>query len=131
MPLGIAGKSGTVELPKHVHRIIKRRKGGAETVYTFYTRFRNTKAAWPSIALPEPLDREFQGRAAICEALKRDEKSFLLDGKRLPDHTEKDFWPTAEKAFEALLKRGRDGIKDFKSIVEAFQDEGNPFWSTH
>jgi hypothetical protein len=81
-------------------------------------------------ALPEPLDREFQGRAAICEALERDEKSFLLDGKRLPDHTEKDFWPTAEKAFEAFLKRGRDGIKDFKSMVEAFQDEGNPFWSS-
>ncbi|ULR45471.1 hypothetical protein [Rhizobium sp. K102] len=93
-----SGKSGTVELPKHVHRVTKRRKNGAETVYTFYTKFRNTAAAWPSLALPEPVERDFQSRVAICEALERDDKGFLLDGKRLPDHAEKDFWPASRKS---------------------------------
>ncbi|KQY78606.1 hypothetical protein ASD52_01790 [Ensifer sp. Root142] len=124
-----SGKSGTVALPKHVHRVTKRRRGGAETVYTFYTRFRNTKTAWPSIALPEPLEKEFSERLAICEALDRDEKGFLLDGKRLPDSKDKDFWPEAQKAHEAFIKRGREGIKDFKALVEAFQNEKNPFWT--
>ncbi|WP_225039672.1 hypothetical protein WGT02_13905 [Rhizobium sp. T1470] len=76
------------------------------------------------------MEREFQTRAAICEALERDDRGFLLDGKRLPNPIDRDFWPAAEKAFEALLKRGRDGIKDFKTMVGAFQDEGKPFWSS-
>lgn len=124
-----SGKSGTVELPKHVHRVIKRRANGSQTVYTFYTRFRNTKEAWPSIALPEPLEKEFSERLSICEAMARDEKGFLLDGKRLPDLKSKEFWPEATKAHEAFIRRGRQGIKDFKALVEAFQSEANPFWT--
>lgn len=124
-----SGKSGTVELPKHVHRVIKRRANGSQTVYTFYTRFRNTKEAWPSIALPEPLEKEFSERLSICEAMARDEKGFLLDGKRLPDLKSKEFWPEATKAHEAFIRRGRQGIKDFKTLVEAFQSETNPFWT--
>lgn len=124
-----SGKSGTVELPKHVHRVIKRRANGSQTVYTFYTRFRNTKEAWPSIALPEPLEKEFSERLSICEAMARDEKGFLLDGKRLPDLKSKEFWPEATKAHEAFIRRGRQGIKDFKALVEAFQSESNPFWT--
>lgn len=124
-----SGKSGTVELPKHVHRVIKRRANGSQTVYTFYTRFRNTKDAWPSIALPEPLEKEFSERLSICEAMARDEKGFLLDGKRLPDLKSKEFWPEATKAHEAFMRRGRQGIKDFKALVEAFQSETNPFWT--
>ncbi|GCA53162.1 phage integrase family protein [Sinorhizobium sp. KGO-5] len=124
-----SGKSGTVELPKHVHRVIKRRANGSQTVYTFYTRFRNTKEAWPSIALPEPLEKEFSERLSICEAMARDEKGFLLDGKRLPDLKSKEFWPEATKAHEAFIRRGRQGIKDFKLLVEAFQSETNPFWT--
>lgn len=124
-----SGKSGTVELPKHVHRVIKRRANGSQTVYTFYTRFRNTKDAWPSIALPEPLEKEFSERLSICEAMARDEKGFLLDGKRLPDLKSKEFWPEATKAHEAFIRRGRQGIKDFKALVEAFQSEANPFWT--
>lgn len=124
-----SGKSGTVELPKHVHRVIKRRANGSQTVYTFYTRFRNTKEAWPSIALPEPLEKEFSERLSICEAMTRDEKGFLLDGKRLPDLKSKEFWPEATKAHEAFIRRGRQGIKDFKALVEAFQSETNPFWT--
>ena len=80
-------------LPKHVHRVTKKRKGG-ETVYTFYTRYRNTKEAWPSIAMPEPLDRGFSTRLAICEAMERDAKGF---SKRLPDLKDKDFWPTLRR----------------------------------
>lgn len=124
-----SGKSGTVELPKHVHRVIKRRANGSQSVYTFYTRFRNTKEAWPSIALPEPLEKEFSERLSICEAMARDEKGFLLDGKRLPDLKSKEFWPEATKAHEAFIRRGRQGIKDFKALVEAFQSETNPFWT--
>lgn len=124
-----SGKSGTVELPKHVHRVIKRRANGSQTVYTFYTRFRNTKEAWPSIALPEPLEKEFSERLSICEAMARDEKGFLLDGKRLPDLKSKEFWPEATKAHEAFIRRRRQGIKDFKALVEAFQSETNPFWT--
>lgn len=124
-----SGKSGTVELPKHVHRVIKRRANGSQTVYTFYTRFRNTKEAWPSIALPEPLEKDFSERLSICEAMARDEKGFLLDGKRLPDLKSKEFWPEATKAHEAFIRRGRQGIKDFKALVEAFQSETNPFWT--
>ncbi|TWA32958.1 hypothetical protein FB007_10938 [Sinorhizobium medicae] len=124
-----SGKSGTVELPKHVHRVIKRRANGSQTVYTFYTRFRNTKDAWPSIALPEPLEKEFSERLSICEAMARDEKGFLLDGKRLPDLKSKEFWPEATKAHEAFIRRGRQGIKDFKALVEAFQSATNPFWT--
>lgn len=118
-----------MELPKHVHRVIKRRANGSQTVYTFYTRFRNTKEAWPSIALPEPLEKEFSERLSICEAMARDEKGFLLDGKRLPDLKSKEFWPEATKAHEAFIRRGRQGIKDFKALVEAFQSETNPFWT--
>lgn len=124
-----SGKSGTVELPKHVHRVIKRRANGSQTVYTFYTRFRNTKEAWPSIALPEPLEKGFSERLSICEAMARDEKGFLLDGKRLPELKSKEFWPEATKAHEAFIRRGRRGIKDFKALVEAFQSETNPFWT--
>ncbi|WP_164816934.1 hypothetical protein [Sinorhizobium meliloti] len=118
-----------MELPKHVHRVVKRRANGSQTVYTFYTRFRNTKEAWPSIALPEPLDKEFSERLSICEAMARDEKGFLLDCKRLPDLKSKEFWPEATKAHEAFIRRGRQGIKDFKALVEAFQSEANPFWT--
>lgn len=124
-----SGKSGTVSLPKHVHRVVKRRKSGSETVYTFYTRFRNTKDAWPSISLPEPLEREFSDRLAICEALERDAKGYILDGRRLPDVKSENFWPEAAKAMSAFLKRGREGIRDFKALVEAFQDDKNPFWT--
>lgn len=118
-----------MELPKHVHRVVKRRANGSQTVYTFYTRFRNTKDAWPSIALPEPLEKEFSERLSICEAMARDEKGFLLDGKRLPDLKSKEFWPEAAKAHEAFIRRGRQGIKDFKALVEAFQSDTNPFWT--
>lgn len=118
-----------VELPKHVHRITKRRKDGSQTVYTFYTRNRNTLWAWPSIALPEPLEANFLTRLAICEALERDAKGFLLDGKRMPGHKAPAFWEAAHKAYDAHLKRGREGIKDFRSLVEAFQSETNPFWT--
>jgi integrase len=62
--------------------------------------------------------------------MERDKVGFILDGKRLPHHKDSEFWPAAEKAFEALLKRGREGVRDFKSLVEAFQDEGNPHWTS-
>ncbi len=124
-----SGKSGTVELPKHVHRVTKRRKDGSTTVYTFYTRSRNTKEAWPSIALPDPLDRDFSLRLLICESMERDGKGFILDGTRLPDIKSEEFWGKAEKAFSSRVRRGREGVKDFKSLVEAFQSETNPSWT--
>lgn len=38
-----------------------------QTVYTLDTRFRNATATWPSIALPEPLEREFQSKARAAQ----------------------------------------------------------------
>ncbi|MET3758531.1 hypothetical protein ABID08_005913 [Rhizobium binae] len=44
---------------------------GAETVYTFYTRLRNTKFAWPSLALPTAAELIFRvggrGPARLAE----------------------------------------------------------------
>ncbi|MGR6430435.1 hypothetical protein ACU5AY_05890 [Rhizobium sp. PAMB 3174] len=125
-----SGRSGTVELPKHVHKVTKTRKDGSKTEYFFFTKFRNTKAAWPSVNLSPPFSREFNEHLAICEHLARDEKGFLLDGKRLPDHRSREFWPEAERAFAAFAEKGRRGIKDFRALVEAFQDEKNPFWTS-
>jgi integrase len=99
-------------------------------VYTFYTRHRNTSAAWPSLALPDPLEREFSRRLAICEQMERDGRGFTLDGVRLPDHKHPDFWREAEKALSALEKRGRENRRDFHALVEAFQSENNPHWSS-
>jgi hypothetical protein len=118
-----------VELPRYVHRVKKTRAGGAEVVYTFYTKFRNTKEAWPSIVLPEPLSKDFIERLSICETLDRDEKGFLLGGKRLPALKDSGFWKSAETEYAAYLRRQREGIKDFKALVEAFQSDKNPHWT--
>lgn len=119
-----------VELPQYVHRVRKVRAGGVVTFYTFFTKFRNTKDAWPSIALPEPLSKDFTQRLAICEAMDRDDKGFLLDGKRLPPLKDSTFWKAAETEFAAYIRRQREGLKDFKALVEAFQSESNPQWTT-
>jgi hypothetical protein len=119
-----------VELPKHVHRVTKKRKKSEDIVYTFFTKYRNTAAAWPSIQLPEPLTVEFVERLAICEMLERDPKGFRLDGRRLPDHKAPEFWAEATKSFTAIQRRGRENIKDFKALNEAFQSESNPAWTT-
>lgn len=111
-----------VELPKHVHRITKRPKGRPETVYTFYTRHRNTPAAWPSIALPEPLSAEFAQAIAICEAIEREQAGWFLHGAELPDHRSKEFWPAAKKVYAAYQRRLHADAKDFTALVEAFQD---------
>ncbi|AJY48278.1 hypothetical protein TM49_16100 [Martelella endophytica] len=115
-------------LPKHVHRVTKSRKDGGKTTYTFYTRGRNTENAWPSIRLPDPLTNEFNFHLAICDQLSRDDKGFLLGGKRLPPYREPNFWVEAEKAFDALMRQNRLGIRDFRALVEAFQSETNAVW---
>ncbi len=123
-----SGRSGTVDLPKYVHRVTRTHKGGRKTTYTFYTRGRNTADCWPSIRLPDPLTDEFNLRVAICGELSRDAKGFLLGGKRLPDCKAADFWSEAERAFTALIRRNREGIRDFRALVEAFESEANPVW---
>jgi hypothetical protein len=111
-----------VELPRHVHRVTKRRKSGGETVYTFYTRYRNTPQAWPSIALPEPLSGDFASAVAICEMLERNGEAWSLYGADLPDHREKGFWPAARKIQAAKQKRDHGNAKDFTALVDAFEE---------
>lgn len=109
-----------VELPRHVHRVIKRRKGSVETIYTFYTRNRNTAAALPSIAMPEPLSSDFSSAVDICNALERADDKWFLHGAELPDHRSKDFWKTARKVHKAYEQRQHADAKDFTALTEAF-----------
>ncbi|MBZ9807637.1 tyrosine recombinase XerC [Mesorhizobium sp. ESP-6-2] len=115
-----SGKSGMVELPRHVHRITKRRKDGKETVYTFYTRNRNTPAALPSIALPEPLSKEFPQAVEICALLERANDRWFLMGAELPDHRDRAFWPSAIKIHAAAQRRLHDDAKDFTALIDGF-----------
>lgn len=117
-----------VELPQYVHRVKKTRAGNNLVVYTFFTKFRNTPQAWPSITLPEPLSADFVERLAICEAMERDEKGFLLGGKRLPALKDSTFWPEALLAYTAYIRRQRGDVKDFKALIDAFTDDANPAW---
>lgn len=109
-----------VELPRHVHRVTKRRKDKSETVYTFYTRNRNTAAALPSIALPEPLSKEFPTSIEICNALERDRDTWHLYGAELPDHRDKGFWEAALKVHAAYQRRLHADAKDFTGLIDAF-----------
>jgi hypothetical protein len=111
-----------VELPKHVHRITKRPKGRSETAYTFYTRHRNTPAALPSIALPEPLSAEFASAIEICTALERVCGTWFLHGAELPDHRSKEFWPAARKIHTAYQRRLHSDAKDFTALIDAFHE---------
>jgi hypothetical protein len=115
-----SGKSGKVDLPRHVRQVTKTRKGGAETVYTLYSRHRNTPAAWPSIQLPEPLSKEFADAVAICEALEREGDHFILRGARLPDHRDKGFWSKAKEIEAAYQRRQHADAKDFTALIEQF-----------
>ncbi len=125
-----SGKTGVVELPRHVHRVIKRRAGRTAISYYFYTRGRNTVHAWPSIALPDPFEPEFAERHAICAALHRDKDGFTIGGKRLPGHKDADFWQAAQKAYRAAQKRVHDERKDFTALCDAFEAVDNASWSS-
>lgn len=109
------------ELPRYVHRVTKQGKG-TETVYTFYTRHRNTPQAWPSLNLPDPLDDTFLLRVRACEAMERDEKGFLIAGKRLPGHRDATFWDAAEKAIKAVIRRRHEDVKDFTALIDGFAE---------
>lgn len=110
-----------VELPPYVHRVTKARKGGASTTYTFFTKFRNTPQAWPSIALPEPLSAEFAHDYAVCCALERRGDEWSLHGLDLPSHKAPDFWTLARKAQKAKERREHVEVKDFTALVETFE----------
>lgn len=123
-----AGKSGQAELPRYVHRVTKRRKSGPPHHYYFYTRHRNTPEAWPSIALPEPMTKEFVDAHAVCAALERAEGRFYLFGKEMPRHGDKAFWKVAAEVMEAKEKRDHQGAMDFSALVDAFNNDLNPIW---
>jgi integrase len=111
-----------VELPRHVHRVIKTRKDGRKTIYTFYTRSRNTPAAWPSIRLPEPLESDFAHAIAVCEAMEYRDGEFFLFGVALPSPKDAAFWSTAQKSWKAKEARDHSDAKDFTALVAAFQN---------
>ncbi|WMT85620.1 hypothetical protein NO932_11840 [Pelagibacterium sp. 26DY04] len=118
-----------VELPRYVHRIIKRRKGKDPVEYYFYTRHRNTPEAWPSIGVPHPLTREFQDAISICGHLEREDDGWKLHGAALPDHKAEDFWLTAQKVHAAWHRRQHEDAKDFTALVDQFNDDSNPTWA--
>lgn len=110
-----------VELPAHVHRVRKKRAGGKETIYTFYTRGRNTEAAWPSIRMPEPLSAEFSKAALICPDLERVAEVFHLYECELPDHRTNEFWRKAFTVYDANERRKHADTKDFTGLVDDFE----------
>lgn len=114
--------SGRVDLPQYVHKVTKRRKAGKPLDYYFYTRHRNTERAWPSIALPEPMSKEFSSAYAICSNLERDEGRWLLFGQELPHHSDKAFWPKAAEITRAKERRDHDDAKDFAALIDQFED---------
>src|SRR5690606_4987538 len=85
------------------------------------TRFRNTPAAWPSIKLPEPLDKEFVTAVEVCEALDRNGDKWLLHDKLVPDPKTSDFWPAAKEALAAWRRRSHADAKDFTALVDGFE----------
>lgn len=112
-----SGKTGVIELPRYVHRVIKK-----TAAYTFYTRHRNTPRAWPSIMLPAPLEPEFAPRLAICEKLERANDAFQLHGVDLPDHHDRNFWRRAGEIERAKERRDHQDAKDFTALVETFKE---------
>lgn len=91
-------------------------------VYTFYTRGRNTPAAWPSIRLPEPLSREFADACEACAALERVDDGFRLHGVTLPDHRSAEFWPRAFEVLEAWRQRQHAEAKDVAALIDGFRE---------
>jgi hypothetical protein len=111
-----------VELPSYVHRVIKKNKRtGWETAYYFFTRYRNTENAYPSITLPEPMEKGFAEAVEICLALTFSDGHWFYDSLKLPSHKSKDFWPAASKAHQAAMRRLHHGAKDFTALVDAFE----------
>ena len=110
------GRSGTVELPRYVRRILKKGRP-----FYYFHKFRGTAAEWPSIPLPEPFSAEFIRRVSICEALEREGDGFKLGSVTLPDHKAEDFWPNAETALKALESRDHEERKTFKALIAAFK----------
>lgn len=123
-----AGKSGRVDLPRYVHKVTKTPKHGRQQDYYFYTRHRNTAEAWPSLALPEPLTREFLDAHAVCAALERREGRFYLFGKEMPHHGDKAFWEVAAGIMAAKEKRDHSDAMDFTALTQAFESDTNPIW---
>lgn len=114
---------------RFVHKVTKRLRSGKAFTYFFYTRHRNTSSAWPSIRLPEPDDRRYGQRLDVCNLLDRDDKGFTLDGIRLPDHRERNFWHCATEAMATKFRREREGVKDFQALIDGFINDSNPAWS--
>lgn len=130
MRQGQRGKSGLVDLPKYVRRVTKAPTVGSATgrVYTLFIKHRNTPQAWPAIALPDPLTRDFAVRYDICRALSYHNLIFTLGGKRLPAPSDATFWRLADEAYRAYRARGHAEQKDFTGLTRAFESESNPAW---
>lgn len=111
-----------VDLPRYVHRVKKRRAGGGERIYTFYTRHRNTPEAWPSIKMPKPLTAEFAKACNLLDDLERRGETFFLYDAELPDHLSVEFWPAAFKLYDANERRKHSDAKDFSALVESFEE---------
>lgn len=109
-------------LPRHVRAVTKRRAGGQASTYLFYTRFRNTPQAWPSIPLPsDAMSREFSDRYEICLALDHDADGFSIGGQRLPAMRDPGFWTAARDLLRKMRRREHEAAKDFEALICAFE----------
>src|SRR5207253_80867 len=110
------GKTGMVELPTYVRRVLK-----GERAFYYFTKHRGTVAEWPSIALPDPFDPDFNARKAICDALERNDGALVLGGAVLPEPKSPEFWQAAEKAAKEAKRKAIGGEKTFTALIAAFK----------
>ncbi len=55
-------------------------------------------------------------------------EAFCLAGNACHTARSRIFGAEAEKAFDALMRQNRQGIRDFRALVETFESEANAVW---
>ncbi|WP_245944926.1 hypothetical protein [Pelagibacterium lacus] len=80
--------------------------------------------------LPYPLAPTFAAAIEICGFLAKEEDSFFLHGAALPSHKDAEFWDKAHKIHAAWLRRQHEDAKDFTALVDKFNDDANPVWTS-
>jgi hypothetical protein len=89
--------------------------------FYYFTKYRGTEAAWPSIPLPDPFDADFAHRKEICDQIERVDGAFVLARKALPNPRDTGFWTAAERVLkEAKRKSASDG-KTFTALIALFK----------
>ncbi len=111
------GKTGVVELPKYVRRVIK--PNGR--IFYYYHRHRGTAKAWPMIQLPPAMDKGFAGRVELCGLMERHGDALSLGAKPLPSPNSPEFWPAAEQAMRAEKAATHAEFRTFSALIATFK----------